>query len=146
MLELAHPGSQQQIVSFPNYALIDIMFLFCFICLFVSRKQTVKHLQAHHCIISNQSLPGFLSMTSYISKCCLSFHTEILHFLYWKTPNYSLKPFLCVSSPMNSPILGRNIYNSYRHYHDAFVFFIRFPLCFLVIYFHERRFKMFFSS
>lgn len=97
--------------------LYSLMSFFYFV-LFVSSKPIVKHLPAHYCITSNQSLPGFHSRALHISMHCFLFHTEMFnfHFLRWKTPNYLLKPFLCVSSPVNSsPILNRKTHNLYQH-------------------------------
>lgn len=107
---------------------------FFWFVLFVSLELIVKHLPSHYCITSNQSLPGFFSTALHISMhCCLFFHTEIFnfHFLHWKTLNYPLKPFLCVSSPVNSsPILNRNIHNIYQNtsHHILCILFAFFPL------------------
>lgn len=95
-------------VSFPNSALTDIMFLF----LFISREPVVKYLLTHHCIASSQSLLCFFSMALYLSmRCCLCLHPESLPSTssIWRTLTFPLKPFLYVSSSVNSsPILGRN--------------------------------------
>lgn len=101
-----------QVVCVDSQLCTDVMF-FClfFWVFFVSKEPIVKLLPAHHRI---QSLLGFLSMALYISMCCYpSFHTEILtfHLLYWKVPNYPLKLFLCISSPVNSPIIDRTNYS-----------------------------------